>query len=109
MRSARARSPAGARRINIEAMAARTCAACGNPRGTNAECLSCRDAAAEGLIREAKDVTPEAVPSAAARAERFLARPPWYARTAPRTLRSKLRLLWMVLRDYANGTYRQLP
>ncbi|BDG03303.1 YkvA family protein [Anaeromyxobacter oryzae] len=90
-------------------MSVRTCAACGKPRGSNAECLSCREAVAEGLVREAKDVTPEVVPVAADRAERFLTRPPWYARTAPRTIRTKLRLLWMVVRDYANGTYRQLP
>jgi uncharacterized membrane protein YkvA (DUF1232 family) len=90
-------------------MAATPCAACGQPRGTNAECLSCRDAVAEGLVKEAKDVTPEAVPGAVARAERFLARPPWYAGAAPRTIRTKLRLLWMVVRDYANGTYRKVP
>jgi uncharacterized membrane protein YkvA (DUF1232 family) len=89
-------------------MNARACAACGKPRGTNAGCLSCREAVAQGLVRGAKDVTPESLPATAARAERFLARPPWYARTAPGTFRTKLRLLWMVVRDYANGTYRKV-
>jgi uncharacterized membrane protein YkvA (DUF1232 family) len=90
-------------------MAPRTCAACGRTLGTNADCLSCRDAAASELAREAADVTPDAIGDRAESAGRFLERPPWYARRAPVGLRSKLRLLWMVLRDYANGTYRTVP
>ncbi|WP_242395049.1 YkvA family protein [Anaeromyxobacter oryzisoli] len=89
-------------------MKPRTCAACGQPRGTNAVCLSCREAATEGLVRAATDVTPESLPRTAARAARFLSRPPWYARAAPAAIRSKLRLLWMVVRDYANGSYRKV-
>jgi uncharacterized membrane protein YkvA (DUF1232 family) len=90
-------------------MAPRTCAACGRTLGTNAECLSCRDAAASELAREAADVTPDGVGEHAESAGRFLEKPPWYARRAPVGLRAKLRLLWMVLRDYANGTYRAVP
>jgi uncharacterized membrane protein YkvA (DUF1232 family) len=90
-------------------MASRTCAACGRALGTNADCLSCRDAAASELAREAADVTPDSVGGHADTAQRFLEKPPWYARRTPAGLRAKLRLLWMVLRDYANGTYRAVP
>jgi uncharacterized membrane protein YkvA (DUF1232 family) len=90
-------------------MAHRPCAACGRPLGSNAECLSCRDAAARDLAREAADITPDAVSAHADDAGRFVERPPWWARRAPGALRSKLRLLGMVLRDYANGSYRTLP
>lgn len=90
-------------------MASRTCAACGRALGTNAGCLSCRDAAASDLAREAADVTPGAIAGHAESAERFLASPPWYARRAPGGLRAKLRLLRMLLRDYANGSYRHVP
>lgn len=90
-------------------MAQRPCAACGRPLGSNAECLSCRDAAASDLAREAADITPDAVGVRAEDAGRFLARPPWWARRTPGALRSKLRLLSMVLRDYANGSYRKVP
>ncbi len=90
-------------------MEPRTCPACGRPQGSNAECLSCRDAAARELATEARDVTPAAVPAAAGRLSAFLDRPPWYARAAPGRLLDRLRLLGMVLRDYANGSYRQMP
>jgi uncharacterized membrane protein YkvA (DUF1232 family) len=90
-------------------MASRSCAACGRPLGTNAECVSCRDAAARDLAREAADVTPDAIGRRAEQAAGFLERPPWWARRTPGALRAKLRLLWMVLRDYANGSYRKLP
>jgi uncharacterized membrane protein YkvA (DUF1232 family) len=90
-------------------MALRNCPACGRPQGLNSDCVSCRDAVAQGVVRAARDVTPEALPDQVRRAERFLARPPWYARAAPRALRSRLRLLWMVLRDWVNGSYRRLP
>jgi uncharacterized membrane protein YkvA (DUF1232 family) len=91
-------------------MAPRTCAACGRPLGSNADCLSCRDAAAKDLAREAADITPDAVPRTAEAAGRWLGRrAPWWAKRAPDALRSKVRLLWLVLRDYANGTYRRMP
>ncbi len=90
-------------------MAPRPCAACGRTLGTNADCLSCRDAAASDLAREAADITPDAVGGHAEAARRFLSKPPWYARKTPGGFRSKLRLLGMVLRDYANGTYRKVP
>ena len=90
-------------------MAPRTCAACGRALGSNADCVSCRDAAARELAREAEDVTPDAVGGHADAVGRFLERPPWWARRVPPGLRAKLRLLWMVLRDYASGTYRKLP
>jgi uncharacterized membrane protein YkvA (DUF1232 family) len=90
-------------------MTPRPCAACGRPLGTNADCVSCRDAAAKDLAREAADVTPDTVARRAEEAGQFLERPPWWARRTPGALRAKLRLLWMVLRDYANGSYRKLP
>jgi uncharacterized membrane protein YkvA (DUF1232 family) len=85
------------------------CAACGRPLGTNAACISCRDAAASDLAREAADVTPASVGAAADEARRFVERPPWWALRAPAGIRAKLRLLWMVLRDYASGSYRTVP
>ena len=87
----------------------RTCPACGRALGSNADCVSCRDAAARDLAREAADITPEAVSDHADAVGRFLAKPPWWARRVPVTLLSKVRLLWMVLRDYVNGSYRRLP
>ncbi|HEX9241452.1 MAG TPA: DUF1232 domain-containing protein [Anaeromyxobacter sp.] len=90
-------------------MAPRTCAACGRALGSNADCVSCRDAAARDLAREAADITPEAVPGTTDAVGRFLDRPPWWARRVPAGLVAKLRLLWMVLRDYVNGSYRKLP
>jgi len=90
-------------------MAPRTCPACGRPRGTNGDCLSCRDAAAQELAAEARDITPEAVGAAADGAGRFVAKPPWWARGAPGGLRVKVRLLWMVLGDWVRGSYRRLP
>lgn len=90
-------------------MAHRPCAACGRPLGSNADCVSCRDAAAKDLAREAEDITPASIPGHADAAGRFLERPPWWARRTPGALRSKLRLLWMVLKDYANGSYRKVP
>jgi uncharacterized membrane protein YkvA (DUF1232 family) len=90
-------------------MSTRTCAACGRLLGSNADCVSCRDAAASDLAREAADITPDSVPGHAEAAGRFLEKPPWYARRTPGHFRAKLRLLWMVLRDYANGSYRKVP
>jgi uncharacterized membrane protein YkvA (DUF1232 family) len=90
-------------------MASRPCAACGRSLGSNADCLTCRDAAASDLAREAADITPDRIGGHAESARRFIEKPPWYARRAPGGFRSKLRLLWMVLGDYANGTYRRVP
>jgi uncharacterized membrane protein YkvA (DUF1232 family) len=82
------------------------CPACHRPRGSNAECLSCREVAARELSSEAEDVTPAAVAEAADRAGRFVASPPWWARGAPPGLVAKLRLLGLVLRDFVKGDYR---
>jgi uncharacterized membrane protein YkvA (DUF1232 family) len=71
--------------------------------------VSCRDAAARDLAREAADITPDQIAGHAQDAGRFVERPPWWARRSPGALRSKVRLLWMVLRDYANGSYRKVP
>ncbi len=90
-------------------MTARTCPACGRVLGSNAACLSCRDAAARELAEGARDITPDRASRAAEAAGRFLEKPPWYAKAAPVNLLQKLRLLWMVLRDYANGSYRKVP
>jgi uncharacterized membrane protein YkvA (DUF1232 family) len=88
---------------------AKRCPACGRPQGTNASCLSCRDAAARELAREARDITDEKVARGAKAARRFLERPPWYARIGAGRLLTRLRLLWMVLGDYASGRYRKVP
>jgi uncharacterized membrane protein YkvA (DUF1232 family) len=88
-------------------VAPRLCPACGKPQGSNAGCLSCRDAAAKELARGARDVT-----DAGERAEaagRFLDRPPWYARLGAGRVLTRLRLLRMILGDYATGAYRQVP
>jgi uncharacterized membrane protein YkvA (DUF1232 family) len=90
-------------------MATSSCPACGRPKGSNAACLSCREAAARELAVEARDVTPDAVSARADALGAFLERPPWYARTAPGRLLERLRLLWMVLGDYAKGNYRKVP
>jgi uncharacterized membrane protein YkvA (DUF1232 family) len=71
--------------------------------------VSCRDAAARDLARDAADITPDQLPRHAEEAGRFVERPPWWARRSPGALRSKMRLLWMVLRDYVNGSYRKVP
>lgn len=86
-----------------------TCPACGKPQGTNAACLSCRDAAARELAEEARDVTEESLPGRAEEARGFLERPPWYARTRAGKVFTRLRLLWMVVSDYAAGRYRKVP
>jgi uncharacterized membrane protein YkvA (DUF1232 family) len=85
------------------------CPACGKPQGSNAACLSCRDAAARELAREAKDVTDESLPGTAGAVHRFLSRPPWYARFAAGRLLTRLRLLAMIVGDYASGRYRRVP
>ncbi len=90
-------------------MPALTCPACGLPRGTNADCLSCRDVAAREMAAEARDITPDRFARTGEAAGRFLSSPPWYARGAPRGLLVKLRLLWMVLQDYVRGGYRKMP
>ncbi|MFL5271135.1 MAG: YkvA family protein [Anaeromyxobacteraceae bacterium] len=85
------------------------CPACGKPQGTNAGCLSCRDAAARELAREARDITEESLAGRAEEARLFTESPPWYARSHAGKLMTKLRLLWMVVADYAAGRYRKLP
>jgi uncharacterized membrane protein YkvA (DUF1232 family) len=90
-------------------MAREPCPACGRALGSNADCLSCRDAAAKELVREAEDVTPRDVSQQSGAVDRFLERPPWYARSGPRGLFDRLRLLGMVLRDYWKGDYRKVP
>ncbi len=90
-------------------MATAPCPACGKPQGSSSECLSCRDAAARELAREARDVTEESLGARAEDARRFTERPPWYARTGAGKLLTKLRLLWMVVADYASGRYRKVP
>ncbi len=90
-------------------MSPRTCAACGRLLGSNADCVTCRDAAASDLAKAATDITPDSVPGHAEAMGRFVEKPPWYARRAPGHFRAKLRLLWMILKDYANGSYRRVP
>jgi uncharacterized membrane protein YkvA (DUF1232 family) len=86
-----------------------TCPACGKLRGTNIQCLSCRDAAARELAREARDVTEEMLPDRAEAARQFTERPPWYAWTGAGKVLTRLRLLWMVVGDYGAGRYRSVP
>lgn len=90
-------------------MASRRCPACDRPQGTNASCLSCREAAARELATAARDITPESLPEHTSRIGAFLHRPPWWARASPGKLRARLRLFWMVLRDSADGSYRHVP
>jgi len=87
-------------------MATTACPACGAPRGSNAGCLSCREAAAGAALRGAEDVTPGRVADAERRAGAYVASPPWYARRAPTGLLGRLRLLWMLLQDFTQGRYR---
>lgn len=89
--------------------APRICPACGKPRGTNVDCLSCRDAAAKELAREAKDITDESLAKHAQAASLFAERPPWYARFGAGKVLTKLRLLRMVVSDYVAGRYRKAP
>ena len=93
----------------VDRKARGVCPACGKALGSNAACLSCREAAASELAREAEDVTPRDVGAQADAVERFLERPPWYARAGPAGLFEKLRLLGMILRDYWGGAYRRMP
>jgi uncharacterized membrane protein YkvA (DUF1232 family) len=83
------------------------CPACGRPQGSNAECLSCRDAAARELADRARDVTEASLPDRADRVLRFLERPPWYAAAAPKGLRARLRLFWLLATDFVAGRYRE--
>jgi uncharacterized membrane protein YkvA (DUF1232 family) len=86
-----------------------SCPACGKPQGTNAACLSCRDAAAKELAREARDVTEEGLAARAEAAREFTERPPWYAKMGAGKVLTKVRLLWMVLGDFAAGRYTRMP
>jgi len=90
-------------------MVRQSCPACAKPQGTNAGCLSCRDAAAKELAREAEDVTDASIPEYARAATLFSDRPPWYARVGAGKVLTKVRLLGMVLGDYVNGRYRKVP
>jgi uncharacterized membrane protein YkvA (DUF1232 family) len=90
-------------------MMKRVCPACGRAQGSNAGCLSCREAAARELANAARDVTPAPLPERAWRLGALLHRPPWWARASPGELRARLRLFWMVLRDSADGSYRRVP
>jgi uncharacterized membrane protein YkvA (DUF1232 family) len=83
----------------------KTCPACGRTQGSNAACLSCRDAAARELAAGARDVTRESMPDRVSRVERFLATPPWWAAAAPKGLVARLRLFWMLAADYVKGRY----
>lgn len=90
-------------------MSSRTCPACGKALGTSAACLSCRDAAASDLAREARDVTDEALSARSEAGRRFAEHPPWWARLAPGTLLRKVRLAAGLVGDYAAGRYRAIP
>jgi uncharacterized membrane protein YkvA (DUF1232 family) len=83
----------------------RPCPACGKPQGSNAECLSCRDAAARELAGNARDVTRDSLARRAEAARRFAEKPPWYAAAAPKGLLARLRLFWMLATDFVHGRY----
>jgi uncharacterized membrane protein YkvA (DUF1232 family) len=83
----------------------KTCPACGKSPGSNAACLSCRDAAARELAARARDVTKGSMPARAGRVAHFLDRPPWWARAAPKGLLSRLRLFWLLATDFVSGRY----
>jgi uncharacterized membrane protein YkvA (DUF1232 family) len=85
------------------------CPACGKFQGSNADCLSCRDAAARELAKDARDVTWESLPARNDRVLRFLEKPPWYAAAAPKGLLARLRLFWMLATDFLSGRYGDTP
>ena len=85
----------------------KSCPACGKTQGSNAACLSCRDAAARELARNARDVTKESLAGRADRVRRSLEKPPWYAAAAPKGLLARLRLFWMLATDFVSGRYRE--
>jgi uncharacterized membrane protein YkvA (DUF1232 family) len=85
------------------------CPACGKPRGSNAACLSCRDAAARDLAGEARDVTDGSLSARSEAGRRFAEHPPWWARLAPGALLRKASLAASLLGDYAAGRYRAIP
>ncbi len=82
------------------------CPACGRAPGSNAACLSCADRAARELAGASADITPARLAAAAREAERYAARPPWWARGAPAGLLARLRLLGLILGDVGRGAYR---
>jgi uncharacterized membrane protein YkvA (DUF1232 family) len=85
------------------------CPSCGRPSGSNAGCLTCRDAAARELAAEARDVTDESLRARGEAGRRFERKPPWYARYAPREMLRRVGLFGQVLGDYAAGRYRRFP
>jgi uncharacterized membrane protein YkvA (DUF1232 family) len=85
------------------------CPSCGKPSGSNAACLSCREAAARDLAREARDVTDETLSERSEAGRRFAEHPPWWARLAPGTLLRKVGLAAGLVGDYAAGRYRAIP
>lgn len=85
----------------------KTCPACGKALGSNSSCLSCRDAAARELAANARDVTRDSVEERASRVARFLERPPWWARAAPKGVFPRLRLFWMLATDFVAGRYKE--
>jgi uncharacterized membrane protein YkvA (DUF1232 family) len=84
----------------------KTCPACGKTAGTNSSCLSCRDVAARELAENARDVTMSSVETRTSRVARFLERPPWWARAAPKGIFPRLRLFWMLASDFLAGRYK---
>jgi uncharacterized membrane protein YkvA (DUF1232 family) len=84
---------------------AKTCPACGQTQGSNAACLSCREAAARELAAQARDVTKESMEGRAGRVSRYLERPPWWAAAAPKGLLARLRLFWLLATDFVSGRY----
>jgi uncharacterized membrane protein YkvA (DUF1232 family) len=50
-------------------------------------------------------VTKESLPARADGVLAFLERPPWYAAAAPKGLRARLRLFWLLVTDFVSGRY----
>jgi uncharacterized membrane protein YkvA (DUF1232 family) len=88
-------------------LAEKICPACGRPAGSNSTCLSCRDAAARELAANARDVTRGSMDERTSRVARFLERPPWWARAAPKGIFPRLRLFWMLATDFVKGRYQE--
>ena len=82
-----------------------TCPACRRQRASNARCLACRDVAMSELARKAAAVEPRHLKALVGRAERFLERRTWWVRSAPADLMTRLRLLWLLLRDVVQGRH----
>ena len=81
----------------------RNCKSCGRIGGTNKDCRECM---ALNVAAGAENVKPEDVEDIIRRAKDFERKA---GKRAPAGLFARFRLLLLVLQDYWNGTYREMP